>query len=172
MSSSGPFSVRTPAELAFSYYDPANIGVALEVMASPTFWFSLLVCNLITFGARYAERTYLWAFKPQDTNILSEKERKDGLMQDLSAPTRARLAGLGAVRADLSKSAASMERGGEDALREQYASGSLASGGDLEMRGSVVGDLMVSKPEWQRTSTKIRFANHARSASGTTYTLK
>ena len=93
-------------------------------------------------------------------------------MQDLSAPTRARLAGLGAVRADLSKSAASMERGGEDALREQYASGSLASGGDLEMRGSVVGDLMVSKPEWQRTSTKIRFANHARSASGTTYTLK
>ena len=195
-------SLWLPAELGFKYYDPANIGVSTEVMSSPTFWLSILVCYIITFGMRFVERTYVWAFKPHDTFILSEKvrpavvrateatagldgllhaaaaaflrlqggqkagwkglvssrvltkvadamacsacfllsfvvqERKDGLMHNLSAPTRKRLAELGTVRQRASGRAsagADLERGSEDGLsgelpplRAQYG-GSMTS---------------------------------------------
>jgi magnesium-transporting ATPase (P-type) len=65
-----------PAELWVGYYDPSNIGVSNEVLGSPTFWFVILVCYIITFGSRFLERTAAWAFKPQDTFILSEKVGK------------------------------------------------------------------------------------------------
>lgn len=55
------------------YYDPSNIGVSDEVLASPTFWLVILVCYVITFGMRFAERTAGWAFRPLDSHILSEK---------------------------------------------------------------------------------------------------
>lgn len=55
------------------YYDPSNIGVSDEVLASPTSWLVILVCYIITFGMRFAERTADWAFRPQDSFILSEK---------------------------------------------------------------------------------------------------
>lgn len=49
-----------------------------EVLASATFWFVILVCYIITFGMRFAERTADWAFKPQDSFILSEKASAAG----------------------------------------------------------------------------------------------
>lgn len=58
------------------FYDPSNIGVSDEVLASATFWFVILVCYVITFGSRFLERTANWAFKPQDSYILSEKVRQ------------------------------------------------------------------------------------------------
>ena len=62
-----------PSELGLGYYDPSNIGVSDEVLASATFWFVILVCYVITFGMRFAERTANWAFRPLDSHILSEK---------------------------------------------------------------------------------------------------
>jgi magnesium-transporting ATPase (P-type) len=61
------------AELWVGYYDPSNIGVSTQVLASPTFWLVILVCYVITFGVRFVERTADWSFKPQDTFILAEK---------------------------------------------------------------------------------------------------
>lgn len=207
-----PFMILFPlVELAVGFFDPANVGVSDEVLSSATFWLVILVCNIITFGMRFAERTADWAFKPQDSFILSEKERKDGLMRDLSAPTRQRLADLGTVRHRGShRSTGDMERGasmppgdlqsadtssGEvPPLRAQYGGGSMQhwqSGGDaegLDMRGSGSGNRMGTVPEqyagtdgtppqgWGnlavRQSSVVRFASHARSASGTQYPLQ
>ena len=64
------------AEIAVSFLDPANIGVASNVLSSPTFWFAILAVYTINFGMRYAERTFEWTFRPHDTMILAEKERK------------------------------------------------------------------------------------------------
>lgn len=38
------------------------------------------VCYIITFGMRFAERTADWAFRPQDSFILSEKVRSPPAM--------------------------------------------------------------------------------------------
>lgn len=67
------FTPSPIAEKAAQFYDPSNIGVSDEVLSSATFWFVTLVCYIITFGMRFAERTADWAFKPQDSFILSEK---------------------------------------------------------------------------------------------------
>ena len=50
--------------------------MSTEVLSSPTFWLAILVCYIITFGMRFMERTYGWAFKPHDSFILSEKVRQ------------------------------------------------------------------------------------------------
>lgn len=87
-------------ELAFGYYDPANLGVSQQVLSSPTFWFVILVCYIITFGTRYAEKTFAWVFKPHDDMILREKEAileqsGQNLMSEVSGPSRKRLLALG-----------------------------------------------------------------------------
>lgn len=64
------------AELAIGYYDPANVGVGEAVLRSPTFWFVIMLVYVVTFGMRFAERTAGWVFRPHDTMILAEKERK------------------------------------------------------------------------------------------------
>ncbi|KFM22669.1 putative phospholipid-transporting ATPase IA [Auxenochlorella protothecoides] len=88
-------------QLGLDIYDPANVGVSENVLASPTFWFVIIICNLTTFGLRFAERTADWSFKPQDTMIMAEHEeeaRKQGkkwLQQNVSAESRLRLSSLG-----------------------------------------------------------------------------
>lgn len=195
-----PYLVIFPlAELGVGFYDPSNIGVSDEVLASATFWFVILVCYIITFGMRFAERTANWAFKPQDSNILSEKERKDGLMKDMSGPTRKRLTELGTVRqrSNSKSAAADPERGGElgedelssgevPPLRAQYGSTSMqhwpnGEADSLEGRGSGGSNLATDLPPlpprgWEGLATRqtsvVRFASHARSASGTQYPLQ
>lgn len=191
-----PYLVVFPLlEMAFSYYDPANIGVSDQVLSSATFWFVILVCYIITFGSRYLERTAKWAFKPQDSCILSEKERKDGLMRDLSAPTRKRLSELGVVRMR-SKAGLDLERGGDEHssgetphLRGQHGSTQFSGEADDEARDTVGSSLDVAggfdpdmppppgqMREWDalsgRSPSMVRFAAHTRSASGTTYPLQ
>lgn len=62
-------------QLALQIYDPTNVGAAVQVLQTSTFWFSIIACNLLTFSARFLERTIVWVFRPQDTMILSEHER-------------------------------------------------------------------------------------------------
>ncbi|GAB4813242.1 hypothetical protein N2152v2_000288 [Parachlorella kessleri] len=113
-----PFITIFPlVELGIGYYDPANVGVGEQILRSPTFWFVIIVTYIVTFGMRFAERTAVWVFRPHDTMILAEKERKgsppygdifrhdtmilaekerkDGLMTNLSGPSRKRLSELG-----------------------------------------------------------------------------
>jgi len=90
-------------ELAFEFYDPANVGVSQQVLSSPTFWFVILVCYIITFGSRYAEKTYAWVFRPHDDMILREKEailEQSGqtLMSDVSGSSKNRLRALGSFK--------------------------------------------------------------------------
>lgn len=89
-------------ELAVGYYDPANFGVSGEVLRSATYWFVVLVCYILTFGSRYAEKTYAWVFYPHDTMILREKEARleeagGSLLTEVSGPSRKRLVALGTL---------------------------------------------------------------------------
>ena len=147
--------------------------------------------------------------------VVVAQERKDGLMHNLSAPTRKRLAELGTVRqrgSGRSGAGADLERGSDDGLsgelpplRAQYG-GSMTSQqqqhspsamdgleqhnsggsqlGELEMSGGSFGRQQRgaeqatpagSMREWDTLggrSSSVRFASHARSASGTTYPLQ
>lgn len=86
-------------ELGLNYYDPANVGVAEEVMSSPVFWFVIIICYSLTFGSRLTEKTIQWVFYPHDDMILAEKEhmeeRSGGLLANLSGESRLRLQQLG-----------------------------------------------------------------------------
>lgn len=62
-------------ELAVGVYDVANVGVANQVLSTATFWFVILVVNMSTFGLRFAERTFTWSFRSQDTMIMAEHEK-------------------------------------------------------------------------------------------------
>ena len=98
-----PYMLIFPwAELALSFYDPANFGVSREVLSSATYWFVVLVCYCITFGSRFAEKTYAWVFYPHDTMVLREKEatledKGESLITEMSGPSRKRLVGLGTI---------------------------------------------------------------------------
>jgi phospholipid-transporting ATPase len=104
-------------ELAFGYYDPANLGVSQQVLSSPTFYFVILVCYIITFGTRYAEKTYAWVFRPHDDMILTEREallEKSGqnLMSEVSGTARNRLIALGTVKSGVKKTVVQSNGGG------------------------------------------------------------
>lgn len=110
-----PYIVIFPLlEIALNYLDPANIGVSGQVMANPTFWFVIILCYIITFGTRFAERTGQWVFRPHDAMILAEKEaaaeaKGGGIMTEMSGATRQRLMALGSLsksQADLSQAEA------------------------------------------------------------------
>ena len=45
--------------------DVAQFGVALNLFGTAAFWFTIIVCMLISFGHRYIERSYVWLFRPQ-----------------------------------------------------------------------------------------------------------
>ena len=104
-----PYMLIFPyVELALEYYDPANIGVALEVLSSPVFWFVIFVCYILTFGSRLAEKTFEWVFRPHDTMILAEKEHIDeghgGLLSNMSGESMARLKQLGTYNENVLRS--------------------------------------------------------------------
>jgi hypothetical protein len=123
------------------------------------------------------------------------QERKDGLMRDLSAPTRKRLSELGVVRMR-SKAGLDLERGGDEHssgetphLRGQHGSTQFSGEADDEARDTVGSSLDVAggfdpdmppppgqMREWDalsgRSPSMVRFAAHTRSASGTTYPLQ
>ena len=44
-------------------------------MATPLFWFIIMVCYVLTFGSRLIEKTIQWTFFPHDDMILAEKEK-------------------------------------------------------------------------------------------------
>jgi hypothetical protein len=119
------------------------------------------------------------------------QERKDGLMGDLSAPTRARLAELGTVRlravaSKVSQGNADLERGEDEessghtsTLRARYGGGASPqpSGGIEDGETDGVAELaQAGGAGWHgppaRSASSVRFAKHARSASGTDYPLK
>ena len=52
--------------------------VVVQILRTPTFWFVIIATYIVTFGMRFAERTAVWVFRPHDTMILAEKERKVG----------------------------------------------------------------------------------------------
>ena len=52
-------------EQALHSYDVAQFGVAQNLFGTGAFWFTIIVCMLISFGHRYIERSYVWLFRPQ-----------------------------------------------------------------------------------------------------------
>lgn len=128
------------------------------------------------------------------------QERKDGLMRDLSVPTRQRLADLGTVRqrsnsrpaamTDLERAEDELSSGEVPPLRAQYGSATMQNWQSGESDGSLVArGSGGSQPQqhgsaelaplplrnWEgltaRQTSVVRFATHARSASGTQYPL-
>jgi hypothetical protein len=126
-----PYMIIFPyVELAVGYYDPANVGVSEEVLSSPAFWLVIMVCYLLCFGMRFAERTWVWVFRPHDSMILAEREKEGQLMAGLSAPTRRRLLELGLAR---TRRKGDPESG---ATAEGFTSPDLISPGSSEWGGS------------------------------------
>lgn len=61
-----PFFVLYPLfDLGIGTYDVAQFGVAYAIFSGPTFWFVIIICNLVSFGHRYVERGAVWLFYPQ-----------------------------------------------------------------------------------------------------------
>lgn len=117
--------------IGLKYYDPANIGVSDAVLQNPSFWFIILVCYIVTFGSRFAERTWLWLFKPHDSMILAELEADaelhgTGLSHGISTTTKLRLLALGALDKSF-KGASSMELGIQGAKRGGDVASSTSS---------------------------------------------
>lgn len=59
------------AELGLQRYDSQQFGIAQYLYATGAFWFTLLVCAIISFGHRLVERGYVWLFRPQVRSLLS-----------------------------------------------------------------------------------------------------
>lgn len=49
-----------------------------QAMSTGWFWMSMLTVCAMTMGMRYFQRTAQWLYRPQDTQILSEKEKREG----------------------------------------------------------------------------------------------
>jgi len=61
-----PFFVIYPLfDLGIGTYSVSQYGVAYAIFSGPTFWFVIIICNLVSFGHRYVERGYVWLFRPQ-----------------------------------------------------------------------------------------------------------
>ena len=61
-----PFFILYPLfDLGIGTYDVSQFGVANAIFSGATFWFVIIICNIITFGHRYVERGYVWLFRPQ-----------------------------------------------------------------------------------------------------------
>lgn len=61
-----PFFVLYPLfDLGIGTYDVAQFGVAYAIFSGATFWFTIIICNIVTFGHRYVERGCVWLFRPQ-----------------------------------------------------------------------------------------------------------
>lgn len=78
----GSYALVFPFQIGYAAFlrakgtsDAAQAGSALAIFSSPRFWLVCLLCALATFGHRFAERGFVWLFKPQDNMILQEMER-------------------------------------------------------------------------------------------------
>ena len=61
-----PFFIIYPLfDLGIGTYDVSQYGVAYAIFGGATFWFVIIICNLVSFGHRYVERGYVWLFRPQ-----------------------------------------------------------------------------------------------------------
>jgi phospholipid-transporting ATPase len=95
-----PYFIIFPyIDLGLEIYDPAQIGVAEQVLATPLFWFVIFVCYVLTFGSRLIEKTVQWSFFPHDDMILAEKEKIEeskgrSLISDASGKSAFRLQNL------------------------------------------------------------------------------
>ena len=70
-----PFQLALQAVYAT---DSTQAGVASHLFKDPGFWLAVLLCGLISFGVRYAERGGVWLLRPHDNMILEEMERVRG----------------------------------------------------------------------------------------------
>lgn len=105
-----------------------------QAMSTGWFWMSLLVICSMTLGMRYFQRTAQWMYNPQDTQILSEKEKREGgpLGGDMAWQTVRRLECLlspGSTTLPRSTSKGQPGDGGGDAL-ERLADYVEGDGGD------------------------------------------
>ena len=125
-----PYFIVFPyIELGLKVYDPAQIGVAEQVMATPLFWFIIIVCYVLTFGSRLVEKTVQWTFFPHDDMILAEKEKiEEGqgrtLLSDASGKSAFRLHTLAMEAASRPNSAA---HGPDDELDESDSENDVIS---------------------------------------------
>jgi hypothetical protein len=53
-----------------------QIGVALKAFSQPNFWVELILIYIVTFSARFLERSVRWLFAPNDSMLLFEIEAK------------------------------------------------------------------------------------------------
>ena len=61
-----PFFILYPLfDLGIGTFDVAQFGVAYGIFQGATFWFAIIICNIVTFGHRYIERGAVWLFRPQ-----------------------------------------------------------------------------------------------------------
>ena len=75
-----PFFVLYPLfELGIGTYDVTQYGVAYNVFANPTFWFVIILANLVSFGHRFVERSAIWLFRPQVCNPAHHKSLSPAL---------------------------------------------------------------------------------------------
>ena len=51
-----------------------QIGVAIKAFAQPNFWVELILIYIVTFSARFLERSLRWLFAPNDSMLLFEIE--------------------------------------------------------------------------------------------------
>ena len=163
-------------ELAFNYYDPANFGVSSEVMSNATTWFGILVCYIITFGSRYAERTYQWVFRPHDTMILREKEAVleaagGNLMSEVSGPSRRRLVALGTLESNKKKKKKKNEGAAGQSGGVGVGGGGTSGNGQQRVSNKAVGpyavvEMSASKVGRQQTSSDSASLPSVASARG------
>jgi len=65
-----------------------QIGVALRIFSSPSFWMELILVYIVTFSLRYCERALRWLFFPNDDMILAEAEAVDAARAAAAARRR------------------------------------------------------------------------------------
>ncbi len=51
-----------------------QIGVAMKAFSQPNFWLELILIYIVTFSARFLERSVRWLFAPNDSMLLFEIE--------------------------------------------------------------------------------------------------
>ena len=52
----------------------AQVGVAMKAFSQPNFWMELILIYIVTFSARFLERSLRWLFAPNDSMLLFEIE--------------------------------------------------------------------------------------------------
>jgi len=69
-----------------------QIGVAVKAFSQPNFWMELILIYVVTFSARFLERSVRWLFMPNDSMLLFEIEaaREQKAKHEMAATTKRR----------------------------------------------------------------------------------